>query len=225
VAFNLGFVYKNMPTTRDARVFYDTDGITQFAYQGAAPGHVEWEIHSRITAKLGPRSRLIANLYAGEAEPNGWAFEATNVDTLDGSQEAVNSRFLQNNLNRIIHRYGADLRLIHHGWSVMGGIKINDWGVYDYHRDWNYTFPLQLVADVSWSLGRPSQFFGQPDTKLGIRFVYRTLDQASNRYRLPYGLDEDDDPAYMSWDALQGDIAEQGDGTEWEVRTYLHIGI
>jgi hypothetical protein len=29
----------------------------------------------------------------------------------------------------------------------------------------------------------------------------------------------------MSWDDLQNDIRKQGDGTEWEVRTYLHLSI
>ncbi|MBD3223077.1 glycosidase [bacterium] len=224
LAFNVGFVYKNLPTTRDAKVFYDTDGVTQFAFPGAAPSHVEWEVHSRIAAKLGKQTRLIANLYAGESEPNGWIFAATNVDTLDGSAEAVRDRALQTRLNRIIHRYGADVRLVHDSWSLMGMIKLNDWGVFDYHRDWNFTYPLQLVGDVSWSLGEP-EFFGLPDTKLGVRFLYRTLDQFSNRYRFPYGLDEEDGDLYTSWRTLQREIDSQGDGSEWELRTYMHLSI
>jgi len=213
-AFNVGFVYKDLPTTRDARVFYDTDGITQFAFPGAAPAHTEWEVHSRVTGRLGPQTRLIANLYAGESEPNGWLFAAEDATTLP-----VEDRLLQSRLNRIIHRYGADVRLIHRSWSAMGMIKLNDWGVYDYHRDWNYTFPLQLVADVSYSLGRP-RYFGLPETKLGMRFLYRTLDEYSNRYRLPYEWE-----SYPSWRTLQERIEEQGDGTEWEIRTYLHVAL
>ena len=74
---------------------------------------------------------------------------------------------MQTNLNRIIHRYGADVRLIHNSWSIMGGIKINDWGVYDYHRDHNLTFsgyefnylytePTRVFAatlNAAWALG------------------------------------------------------------------------
>ncbi|MEZ4386461.1 MAG: glycoside hydrolase family 2 TIM barrel-domain containing protein [Candidatus Krumholzibacteriia bacterium] len=219
LAFNLGIVYKDMPTTRDAKVFYDVDGVTQYAFPGAAPGHTEWEIHSRIVGKLGQRTRLVANVYAGEAEPNGWVYAANDVATLDGTPADLTNRVLQERLNRIIHRYGADVRLLHGSLSLMGMIKFNDWGVYDYHRDWNYTYPVQLVGDVAWSLGQP-QFFGLPDTKLGLRFLYRTLDQDSNRYRTPF-----DGTNYSSWRDLQNDIAAQGDGTEWEIRTYLHLAI
>jgi hypothetical protein len=131
----------------------------------------------------------------------------------------IEPRVLQTRLNRIIHRYGADVRLVHRSVSLLGMIKINDWGVYDYHRDWNYTYPLQMVADVAYSLGRP-EYFGLPETKLGLRFLYRTLDQFSNRYRPPYDWEN-----YPSWRTLQNDIEAQGDGTEWEVRTYLHVAI
>jgi hypothetical protein len=213
-AFNLGFIYKDLPTTRDAKVFYDTDGVTQFAFPGAAPAHTEWEVHSRVAGKLGPRTRVIANLYAGEAEPNGWIFAADDVTTLP-----VEERVLQDRLNRIIHRYGADVRLVHRSLSLQGMIKLNDWGVFDYHRDWNYTYPLQLVGDVAWSLGEP-QYFGLPETKLGVRFLYRTLDEYSNRYRPPYDWEN-----YSSWRTLMDDVEAQGNGTEWEIRTYMHVAI
>jgi hypothetical protein len=214
-AFNIGFVYKDLPTTRDARVFYDTDGVTQFAFPGAAPAHTEWEVHSQILGRLGQRTRLIANLYAGEAEPNGWIFAAEDVTTITD----IEDRVLQTRLNRIIQRYGADVRLIHNSWSLMGMIKLNDWGVFDYHRDWNYTYPVQMVADLSWALGDP-EYFGLPETKIGMRFLYRTLDEYSNRYRLPFDWEN-----YTTWERLQEDIAEQGNGTEWEIRTYLHLSI
>ena len=139
-AFNLGFVYKDMPTTRDALVFYDTDGITQYVFPGAAPGHTEWEIHSRITGRLGAQTRLVANFYAGQAEPNGWLYPSPEEPvTIEGI-------YLNNRVNRIIHRYGADARLTHKSLALMGMIKINDWGIYDYHRDWNLTYPLQLIG-------------------------------------------------------------------------------
>lgn len=212
-AFNLGFVYKDMPTSRDSKTFYDTDGVTQYAFGAASPAHTEWEVHSRITGKLGPRTRLVANLYGGQAEPNGWA-HLGDMDTW-----AVADYQLNNQVNRILHRYGADARIVHNSWSVAGMMKINDWGVYDYHKDWNLTFPLQLLADVSYTLGTPA-WFDEPSTKIGVRFLYRTLDENSNRYNLPAGWEE-----YSTWDDVMEDVEEQGDGTEWEVRTYIHIAI
>ena len=212
-AFNLGFVYKDMPTTRDALIFFDSDGITRFAFPGASLGHTEWEIHSRIAGKLGPRTRLVANLYAGMAEPNGWVFLG------DEAEMSVEDRRLTEQVNRIIHRYGADARLVHRSLSVAGMLKINDWGVYDYHRDWNLTYPLQLLGDVSWSLGKP-KWFDNPDTRVGVRFLYRTLDRNSNRFNLPEDWENS-----ASWDDFLEEVGRQGEGTEWEIRTYLHLEI
>jgi hypothetical protein len=213
-AFNLGFVYRDMPTTRDALVFYDTDGITQFPFAGAAPGRTEWEIHSRIAGRLGQQTRLVANIYGGMAEPNGWVFFDDEIAA--GSIEA---RGVTEKVNRIIHRYGVDARITYRSLAVQGMVKINDWGVYDYHRDFNSTFPLQLVGDVSWSLGQPA-WFGLPNTRIGIRGLYRTLDRYSNRYNLP-----EDWANFPSWEDVLKEIEKNGEGTEWEIRTYLHLAI
>ena len=31
--------------------------------------------------------------------------------------------------------------------------KFNDWGPYTFHRDFNLTYPMQLMADLSTTLG------------------------------------------------------------------------
>ncbi|MFH2054153.1 MAG: glycoside hydrolase family 2 TIM barrel-domain containing protein [bacterium] len=213
-AFNLGFVYKDMPTTRDALLFYAEDGRTQYAFEGGSPGHTEWEIHSRITGRLGQKSRLVANVYAGQAEPNGWIY---------GNPETVEGTYINHRVNKIIHRYGADARLTYGSLALAGMVKINDWGIYDYHHDWNYTYPLQLMGDVSWSLGSPA-WFDLPNTRMGIRGLYRTLDKNSNRYFLPEGYDEVPTSAEAYQEFLD-EIDRNGNGSEWEIRTYVHLAI
>ncbi|PID78619.1 glycosidase [bacterium DOLZORAL124_64_63] len=212
-AFNLGFVYKDLPTTRDSKTFYDAGGTIQYAFGAAAPAHTEWEIHSRVTGRLGPRTRLVANIYGGMGEPNGWVFQG------DPAGWGVAENQLNHQVNRIIHRYGVDARLVHNQWSLAGMLKLNDWGVYDYNRDWNLTYPLQLMGDLSYTLGTP-QWFDEPVTKVGVRMLYRTLDENSNRYLLPDGWRE-----YDSWDEVMEEVRRRGDGTEWEIRTYLQVAI
>ena len=102
----------------------------------------------------------MANLYAGMAEPNGWIYSDDDM-------------VVKNRVNRIIHRYGASARLVHKSVAVSAFLKINDWNIYDYYRDWNYTYPLQLMGDVSFSLGKP-KWFDDPETRIGIRGLYRT---------------------------------------------------
>ncbi|MBN1449350.1 MAG: glycosidase, partial [Bacteroidetes bacterium] len=118
-AASVGFIFRHHPTTQDAAIGILADR-TMFAFPGAPPARDLWESYARIVSKLGPGLGMIANLYAGTGEPNG-------VD------------------DRLIHRYGGDVRLAMGSTKLNLMAKINDWGPYDYHRDFNLTFPLQLT--------------------------------------------------------------------------------
>lgn len=192
-AVSLGFVYRHLPTTQDAAIGILPDGRTTFAFPGAAPAKDLWEVHSRLVSKINSDFGLIANMYTGDAQANG-------------SDE------------RTIRRYGMDLRIIYKTVKLNSFLRINDWGPYDYHRDYNLTFPLQLMADISTSLGKPD-WFDLPSTSIGVRATYRTLDKYSPRYSPTQKLDEGGnlvpDPEAIGFD----------NGNEWEIRTYIRINI
>jgi hypothetical protein len=188
-AASLGFTLKHHHTTADAGLFVsDTDQI--FAHPGGTPARDLWEVNSRIVNRLGSRTRMISHLYFGTAEPNG--------DDL-----------------RLLHRYGFDTRIAWPAVALAAHVKVNDFGPYDYHREFNLTFPLQLMGDVSYNLGKP-RWFGLPQTKLGVRVTYRTLDRDSNRYQ-PEGAPEPEEGELYPEDLPKG--------REWEIRTYLHLAI
>jgi hypothetical protein len=193
LAFNLGFVYRHLPTTQDAAVGILPDGRTIFAFPGAAPAKDLWEVHSKIISKINHNFGFIASLYAGDAQANG-------------------------SDDRLIRRYGMDLRMIYKELKLISFARVNDWGPYDYHRDYNLTFPLQLMADISTSLRKPD-WFDLPDTNIGIRATYRTLDKYSPRYSPTQKLDASGtlvpDPDAIGFD----------NGNEWEIRTYVRINI
>ncbi len=188
LAASLGFIYRDHRATMDAAIFIAEDGTTTYPFPYAPPANELWEMRTRIVSRLDARTRLVATLYAGLAEPNGW--------TADTAADAAA-------LNRIIHRYGMDARLTHGPLALAGFVRVNDWGPYDYHHDFNLTFPLQLMGDVSYSLGSP-RWFGKPQTRLGMRYKWRSQDEYSPRYA-PTG------------DGL--------DGEEWELQTYLHLSL
>lgn len=193
LAATFGFIYKHFPTTQDVSLGFLSDGRTIFAFPNATPARDIKEIYVRIISKLKPGFGLIANLYAGDGEPNG-------------------------DDQRLINRYGADIRLISGTTKLQTAIKLNDWGPYDYHRDFNLTYPIQLMADLSTSLGAPD-WFDLPQTKFGIKATYRTLDQYSPRYcptQVPGPL------GGMICDPLAPGF---GDGNEWEIKTYLHFNV
>lgn len=192
-ALSAGFVYRHLPTTQDAAIGILPDGRTVFAFPGAAPAQDLWEVHARVVSKWSSKFGLIANLYAGDAQANG-------SDT------------------RTIRRYGMDLRVISGSVKLHSFLKFNDWGPYDYHRDFNLTFPLQLMADASISVGKPD-WLNLPDTRIGVRGLWRTLNQYSPRYAPTQTLNGSGnlgpDPNAVGFD----------NGNEWEIRTYILINV
>jgi hypothetical protein len=192
-AMSAGFVYRHHPTTQDAAIGIMADGRATFAFAGAPPARDLWEAYARIVSKANPNLGLIANLFAGEAESNG--------------SDA-----------RLIKRYGGDLRLIYKKTKLISMVKVNDWGPYDYHRDFNLTYPLQIKADLSTSVEKP-RWVDLPQTRIGIRFNWRSLDQYSPRYCPTKNIDVNGDMV------CDPSVPGYPRGNEWEIRTYLHFNI
>jgi len=190
-ALNLGFVYRHLPTTQDAAIGFLANR-TFFAFAKSVPAKDLWEIHSRIVSKIRPDFGFISNIYFGTAQANG-------------------------DSDRTITRFGADLRMIYNKMKITGMVKVNDWGPFDYHRDFNLTFPVQLMLDFSTSVGKPDWFI-LPDTKVGIRGTWRALNENSPRYSplataTPFATAPIVSPVGLP------------NGSEWEIRTYIHINI
>lgn len=192
-AISADFVYRYLPTTQDAAIGILANGRTSFAFPGAAPAQDLWEANTRIVSKLTPDFGLIGNIYFGNGQANG--------------SDA-----------RTINRFGADIRSIYKKSKLMLSTKFNDWGPFDYHRDFNLTFPVQLMADISYEIGKPDWFI-LPSTKIGARGTYRTLNKYSNRYSPIKTLD-----AAGNWVPDPNAIGFP-DGNEWEIRTYIQINI
>jgi hypothetical protein len=190
-AISAGFVYRYLPTSQDAAIGIFPDGRTTFAFPGAAPAQNLWESNTRIVSKLNSDFGLIANIYFGNAQANG-------------------------SNPRLIERFGGDIRVVYKKIKVINSVKIDDWGPYDYHRDFNLTYPLQLMLDLSTSLGKPNWFI-LPNTQIGIRGTWRTLDQYSPRY-LPNVAEEFASGPIISPVGFDN-------GTEWEIRTYIQINV
>lgn len=192
-AISADFIYRHLPTVQDAAIGILGNGRTTFVFPGSAPAQDLWEANTRIVSKVNPNLGFIANLYAGNGQANG-------------------------NDKRTIDRYGFDVRTIYKKTKLIAVGKFNDWGPFDYHRDFNLTFPLQLIADISTEIGRPDWFM-MPGTKIGVRGTYRTLNKFSPRYSPIKTMD----PA-GNWVPDPNAIGFP-DGNEWEIRTYIQINI
>jgi len=187
LAASLGFVYRHLPTTMDVSNFIAEDGVTVYAFLAAPPPEDLWELNARLVSRVGPMTRMVSRFYYGKVQPNGYDPTEANLT-----------------LNRTIERFGASARLIHGPLAVEGSAKFNDWGPYDYHRDFNLTFPVQLTGDASYSLGSP-RWFGHAQTRIGVTGTWRSMDENSLRY--------------------DAEAADGENGSEWEFRTYLHLAL
>jgi len=192
LAASLGFVFRHLPTTLDATIYIDKDGTTTHPFPGATPPRDLWELRGRIVSRTQADTRVAATAYAGTGEPNG-------DDT------------------RLIHRYGLDGRVAYRAMAFATYARFNDWGPYDYHRDFNLTFPVQLMGDVSHTLGMP-RWFGNPQSRLGLKGTWRTLDKNSPRYCPGTKID-------AAGNTVCDPDAPGGDGREWEIRTYVHLAM
>ena len=181
-AASLGFVYRHLPTTQDAAIGFFGNSREPVAFGSAPPAEDLWEINGRIVSKMTSDFGLIANFYGGNGQANG-------------SDE------------RVIYRYGSDLRVIYNKFKLVTEVKVNDWGPFDFHRDFNLTFPFQFKIDLSTTVGKPDWFI-LPNTRLGIRYTWRSLDNFSPRFEFM-------DPVDLGFP----------NGNEWEIRTYIHINI
>jgi hypothetical protein len=186
-AVSAGFVFRHLPTSMDGAIGFGAKR-EQFVLVGA-PAKDLWEANARIVSKLSADFGFIANIYGGPAQ-------GTN-----GDQTLVSTR--------TIKRYGMDLRTIYNKVKFNSSVKVNDFGPFDYHRDYNLTYPVQLMGDLSFGVGKPD-WFVLPGTRIGLRGTWRSLDQYSNRY--VSGAPDAKAPGYAN-------------GQEWEIRTYIQINI
>ncbi|MFY7651413.1 MAG: hypothetical protein ACOVQE_01870, partial [Chitinophagaceae bacterium] len=191
-AISAGFVYRHLPTIQDAAI-----GIlanrSLFAFAGSAPAQNLWESNIRIVSKINPDFGIIANILVGNGQANG-------------------------SDKRTINRQAIDVRTIYRKMKITTIAKFNDWGPFDFHRDFNLTFPLQLIADISTEISKPDWYM-LPSTKVGIRGTYRTLNRYSPRYAPVKIMDGAGnwvpDPTAIGFP----------NGNEWEIRTYLQINL
>jgi hypothetical protein len=198
LAGSIGFVYRRMPTNMDPAIGFFSEaearlyGKDYYAFAGSTPARDLWELQARAVSRVSSRTRVVAHAYVGEGEPT-----------------------LTNDPRRI-QRSGADVRIVSGSGTLGAFAKFNDWGPYDYHRDFNLTYPVQLMGDLSYSLGAPAWFETQPQTRIGVRATWRSLDENSPRYSERYRL-----TGTSPWVRYEG----APNGNEWEIRTYVRVAM
>jgi hypothetical protein len=172
----LDVVFRRFPTSRDADFGWTEEGDL-FAFPGAPPPADLWDVKARFILNPGRDVRWILQPYAGTGQADG-------------------------DDPRLVQRYGVDSTLWLRRSTLVSAVRVSDWGPFDYYRDFNLTYPLQLSGDLSRGFGR--RYDGVFPTKFGVLSNVRWLDRFS--------------PAFVPSDNGRW-------GHEWEVATYLEVSL
>jgi hypothetical protein len=174
-AASIDVIYKRLPTIQDASIGVLGSGQA-FAFPNSTPANDLFEVWARFVANLG-EVHVTGSAWGGTAQANG-------------------------NSTRLVTRGGFEARIDYSRLVISGFFKVNDFGPYDYHRDFNLTFRVQSMLDIAWTATAP-RWFLPLQTRFGVAGKYRVLDVYSPRY----------------------DLAQALVGNEWEVKTYVRFSL
>lgn len=174
-AASLDVIYKHQPTPMDSSIGVLGNG-TFFAFPNSVPAQDLVEVWGRFVTNVAG-AHITGAVWGGTAQANG-------------------------NSTRLVTRAGIEARVDISRLVITGHFKLNDFGPFDYHRDFNLTFRTQTMLDIAYTAQAP-RWFAPLQTKLGIAGKHRVLDVNSPRF----------------------DIAQLVVGNEWEVKTYVRFSL
>jgi beta-galactosidase len=153
-AYNIGVNYTEYPTFTDAYLFFFEPTGENVPFGAGLPTEDVWTISNRMVFNPNGNARYIINLLAGNEQSTGNPERGTReFYELEGK---------------------AVLRNRH---VISGYFKKDAWGPYDFHRQFNVTFPEQYMLDYSYLLDHRRDWLRS--TQIGVRTLYRSLDENS----------------------------------------------
>lgn len=168
-AASLDIIYRKLHSNRDANLGVLAGGQV-FAFGSAPPAEDLWDAVLRTVHVFSGDLRVINQAYGGTGQANG-------------------------DSPRLVKRYGLGSTVRYRRLLTQAMFRWNDWGPYDYHRDYNLTFPFQGQIGVAYGIG-PIRF-DKDVSQVGMRYQMRTLDKYSPRY--PYALDSEKRGSEEEW--------------------------
>jgi beta-galactosidase len=156
-AYNIAINYVDYPTFTDAFLFFFEEGGTNAPFGEGLPAEEIWTVSSRMVFNPNTNARYIADILVGSDQSTGNPVGGTrDFYELTGTIVLGNRHILK------------------------GYFKKDAWGPYDFHRQFNVTFPEQYMLDYSYLLDQRGAWSGLlKSSQIGIRGLYRSLDENS----------------------------------------------
>jgi beta-galactosidase len=154
LAFNIGANYTQYPSATDSYLFFYDEGGFNAPFGVGLPEEDVWKISSKIVVNPRSNLKIITRLLAGYQQSSG--------DPTGGTREF----------------YEAEGKFIVDRKHIFSGyFKKNAWGPYDFHEQFNLTYPEQY--NLEYALLLDERRNEDTSSKVGVRAFYRTLDENS----------------------------------------------
>ncbi len=153
-AFNLGLTGTSYKEDADAERFFDGNFDVDAVFGDGLDKEDVWLLKSKMIFNPRRGLKLISNIEAGKQQTTGLpGVDPIEFFTLDG---------------KVI----VDKTHIYSGY-----IKVDDFGPYDFNRQFNQVYPLQLKFEYARLLDPLKD--EKRSSKIGVKFYYRELDELS----------------------------------------------
>ncbi len=159
-AFNLGGTYTRFPTATDANLFFFEPSGSNASFGRGLPAEDVWSVTSRMVFNPSRGQRYILSLARG-------------FDQSTGDPEGGTRKFFDISGRAFIGR----------NHLISAYFKKDNWGPYDFQRQFNIVYPEQYMFDYAFLLNGTSSVRSIVDevsaTRIGFRTTVRFLDEDS----------------------------------------------
>ena len=153
-AFNLSLTYDSYKEDTDSHLFFFEEGGTNAPFGAGLEAEDLWLLKSKMIFNPRPGVRTVLNFYTGTKQSSGApGFDKVEFFSADGKL-IVDDK----------HIYSA-------------GVRVDDFGPYDFQEQFNIVYPLQL----EFGYARMLDLVGdeKKSSKWGVKAFYRELDEFS----------------------------------------------
>ncbi|NNE64903.1 MAG: hypothetical protein HKN34_12525, partial [Gammaproteobacteria bacterium] len=160
-AYNIGLTATSYDTPTDANLFFFEPAGANASFGEGLPAEDVWLLKSKMIFNPRIGLRYILNIDAGKQQSTGAVRDA------------------DNNLLKPVEFFGVDGKVIVDKTHIFAGyLKWDDFGPYDFQRQFNIVYPLQVKLEYTRILDQ----LGDEDlsSQWGVKLFYRELDELSD---------------------------------------------
>jgi len=152
-AYNLGLTYTEYDSTTDSERFFYKEGNSNAAFGEGLEAEDVWLAKSKMIFNPSKSLKYVFDIQRGKQQSTGKPGDAVDYSSLE-------------------------VKAVIDGKHILSGyVKDDAFGPYDFHRQFNITYPRQYKLEYAMLLDQKKD--QETSSKLGVKAYYRSLDKYS----------------------------------------------